>query len=179
MLYGTVAPDFGLCFEAYARVSLYGTVAPGFGFCFEAYALVFLYGFAWMFLQAMMVLITRPSETFGMMAFTEAAVAGLFPFLSDPADTVKDMSFAGIALAGGTRSSQLIGIEQSPDRHHHMQRCHQCLRDGLWVDAGFGVAEHSGMVPACLRGVVSARLCMRACAVCVCACAWRVLARCA
>lgn len=79
------------------------------GLDFEGYVSVLLYGLIWLLAQAVVLVLFRRRESFGKTAFAEALFTTTAVFFADPYDTLRDATFAGVALQSSKLPSKVIG----------------------------------------------------------------------
>ncbi|CAE7562087.1 Rnh1 [Symbiodinium sp. CCMP2456] len=102
---------FGLCVGVTIAGVIDGSLTKETGLAWESYVLLLSCACAWMLVQACVVVLTlQPGRGYTPAAFAEAMLSGMFPFVADSFDTLKDVIFGGLCFKSTSTGLHVLGV---------------------------------------------------------------------
>ena len=88
-----------------------GSLTKETGLAWESYLLLLSSACGWMVVQALIIMLTlEPGRGYVPTAFGEAMLGGMFPFVSDSFDTLKDVLFGGLCFQSTKTGLHVLGV---------------------------------------------------------------------
>ena len=102
---------FGLCTGVTVAGLKDGSLTKETGLAWESYVLLLSSACGWMVLQALVIVLTlEPGRGYLPTAFGEAMLGGMFPFVADSFDTLKDVLFGGLCFQSSKTGLHVLGV---------------------------------------------------------------------
>ena len=102
---------FGLCVGVTVAGLNDGSLTKETGLAWESYVLLLSSACGWMVVQALVIVLTlEPGRGYTRTAFGEAMLGGMFPFVADSFDTLKDVLFGGFCFQSTKVGLHVLGV---------------------------------------------------------------------
>ena len=102
---------FGLCTGVTIAGLKDGSLTKERGLAWESYVLLLSSACSWLVAQALIIVLTlEPGRAYVSTAFGEAMLGGMFPFVADSFDTLKDVLFGGLCFQSSKTGLHVLGV---------------------------------------------------------------------